>query len=115
MTVDIDKALTFVVQVGILIGLVAGGVVWLKRWIKNTVADPLKEQVGPNGGDSQDTTRHLIEQIQRGQVEILDRLDVADTNASRNYDLAISAQTLAQHTSDRLDRWLAERGGFQNG
>lgn len=109
MKVDVEQVINFAVQIGILIGLIAGGIVWLKRWIKNTVSEPLKKQVEPNGG-SQSTTRHLIEEIKAGNEVILKRLDDADITSNRNYALAVAAQTLAQHTSDRLDRWLAEGG-----
>jgi hypothetical protein len=110
MNVDIEQAIGFAVQIGILVGLIAGGAVWVKKWIRSAVRDPIMKQVEPNGG-SQNTTRHLIEEIKAGNEIILKRLDDADITSNRNYTLAVSAQTLAQHTADRLDKWLLEGRG----
>lgn len=117
MTVDLEQVLGLAVQVSILIAAIAALVVWLKHWVQRQVADPvraLNEQVRPNGGN-QDTTRHLVEQIQEGQAEIIDRLDrhdeVGQSNrqlAEQSLGIATEALTISRQISDRLDRHLAE-------
>jgi hypothetical protein len=118
MTVDVEQVLGFAVQIGVLIGLIAGGVVWIKRWIRSTVSEPLKKQVEPNGGTNKDTTRSIIESIQQGQVELIDRLDHHDQIGERNHQLALTAAensakalAVAEHVSERMDKFLAKQGG----
>lgn len=122
MTVDIEQAIGFAVQIGVLIGLIAGGVVWIKRWIKSNVADPITKQISPNGGGSRDTSRHLIETIRSGQMEIIGRLDrhdqIGEENkrlAEQGLKLAGEALAVARDTSARLDRHLSEGHGGNHG
>lgn len=77
----------------------------LRRWIKEQVKDPLEKQVSPNGG-SQESTRHLIEEVHDKVVKLDNDMEAARKYALENRDLATAAMSLAQQTSDRLDRLM---------
>lgn len=118
MTVDVEQVLGLAVQVGILIGLVAGAGLWIKKWVKSQVSEPLMAQVGPNGGVEQGTTRDLIEDMHENIATVNDKLDDLDDHATTNRTLAeralgvsTEALTMARQTSDRLDRHLTEGHG----
>jgi hypothetical protein len=107
---DVERTINLLVQTGILIGLITGAGIWVKRWVRKTVSEPIQHQVSPNGNGNRDTTRHIIESIQIGQDEMISRMDHQDQVGDRNFKLAQQALEtsgealgIARHTAGRLD------------
>ena len=100
-----DVATQLVVLIGGLVAIVGGASIGLKRWVRKAVADPVLEQVQPNGG-RQETTRHLVEEIADKTNQLVDRVEEIDQAAQQARSQARSALTIAKETGDRLDRHL---------
>lgn len=77
----------------------------LRRWIREQVKEPLEKQVSPNGG-LKDSTRHLIEEVYGKVSELTEAHEESRAYAQENRDLATAAMSLAQQTSNRLDRLM---------
>lgn len=114
MTVDLEQVLGLAAQVAFLVGMIAAFTVWLRRWIRAQVVRPLDraaEQLQPNGGNNQETTRHLIEGTYEGIEAMQAQLNGLAETAAENRKIAMTALALAQDVGARLDRHLVDGHG----
>lgn len=122
MEVDVERAMDFIAQLGVVIGVIGAGFYGLKKWIKKVAVDPMLQQVAPNGGN-QDTTRHLVETMYERQQEFNDtfrehvtasdgRYKEFDDRINKAMALSVEALSVANHTGTRIDMHL-ERGGHE--
>ncbi len=72
MTVDVGVALGLLAQLAVVIAALAAGVVWLRKWLRKQVAEPLHSvqlEVKPNHGasmrDSVDRTEVAVKELTR--------------------------------------------------
>jgi hypothetical protein len=79
MTVDLDVVLQAAAQLAIVIGAIAAGVVWLRKWLRQQVSEPLgrmqtdvtsvQAEVSPNHGasmkDAVDRTERKLDAMVR--------------------------------------------------
>ena len=109
MTLDVDQVVDIATQLVILIGgliaIVGGASIGLKRWVRKAVAEPLNEQLQPNGG-RQETTRHLVEEIADKTNQLVERVEEIDQATQQARTQAQAALTIAKETGDRLDRHM---------
>jgi uncharacterized membrane protein len=77
MKVDVGVALGLLAQLSVVIVAIAGGVVWLRKWLRKQVAEPvasIQGEIQPNQGrslrDVIDRTETKVDRVE-GKIETL--------------------------------------------
>lgn len=103
MKVDLEVVSQVALNGALLIAALYAGARWFRSFVQKQVVTPAEktyQQVAPNGG-SQESTRHLIEQM-ASDMESLRQVGVT------NRDIANAANAKAELAHKRLDEHIAQ-------
>jgi hypothetical protein len=88
MTIDVETVLRLLAEFAVVIGALAAGVVWLRKWLRKQVAEPLgrvEAEMTPNQGASmKDAVGRIEHKVETLGVRFDDHLTLGHGKQERS-------------------------------
>lgn len=110
MRIDVPATLAALASLVVVVGGIAGALLWFRKWVRSQVAQPVQaaaEQLKTSNGT---TVAGYVEHINEKMDDLGKRLGTLAEGQAQNLAIAVEGRALAKSAHERLDDHLLGHG-----